>query len=109
MQIHHLINGAAVPGTDYFETVNPATQEVLAEVARGGAREIDAAVAAAKSAFPAWAGRPAVERAVLLRKLGAVHDVDLEGRAGPRIRQYRRPQDERAVAALGRAPGGIGT
>jgi 5-carboxymethyl-2-hydroxymuconic-semialdehyde dehydrogenase len=70
MQIQHLIDGTAVSSTDYFETVNPATQEVLAEVARGGEREIDAAVASAKAAFPAWAGRPAAERAALLRKLG---------------------------------------
>jgi 5-carboxymethyl-2-hydroxymuconic-semialdehyde dehydrogenase len=70
MQIHHLINGAAVPSTGYFETSNPATQDVLAEVARGGEREIDAAVAAAKSALPAWAGAPAPKRAALLRKLG---------------------------------------
>lgn len=70
MQIQHLINGTPVPSSDYFETVNPATQEVLAEVARGGEREIDAAVAAAKAAFPAWAGRPPAERAALLRKLG---------------------------------------
>jgi len=82
MQIQHLINGAAVPSTDYFETVNPATQEVLAEVARGGEREIDAAVAAAKAAFPAWAGRPAAERAALLRKLGdliAKHVPEIAG------------------------------
>ncbi len=70
MQIQHLIDGVAVAGADYFETVNPATQEVLAEVARGGAREVAAAVAAAKAAFPAWAARPATERAALLRKLG---------------------------------------
>src|SRR5258708_14488764 len=70
MQIQHLINGAAVKGSDYFESVNPATQDVLAEVARGGAQEVDAAVAAAKAAFPAWAGKPATERAALLRKLG---------------------------------------
>jgi 5-carboxymethyl-2-hydroxymuconic-semialdehyde dehydrogenase len=70
MQIQHLINGTSVSSADYFETVNPATQEVLAEVARGGEREIDAAVAAAKAAFPAWAGRPSGERAALLRKLG---------------------------------------
>ena len=70
MQIQHLIGGAAVPGADYFETVDPATQEVLAEVARGGEREVDAAVSSAKAAFPAWAGRPAAERAVLLRRLG---------------------------------------
>jgi len=70
MRIEHLINGKEVPGKDYFETVNPATQQVLAEVARGGAIEVNAAVAAAKAAFPAWAGRPATERARLLRKLG---------------------------------------
>ena len=70
--IDHLINGKRVAGTDYFQTVNPATQEVLAEVARGGAWEIDAAVSAAKTAFPAWAARPATERATLMRKLGTL-------------------------------------
>jgi len=70
MQIQHLIHGAPVRSAEYFETVNPATQEVLAEVARGGELEVDAAVAAAKAAFPAWAARPAAERAALLRKLG---------------------------------------
>jgi 5-carboxymethyl-2-hydroxymuconic-semialdehyde dehydrogenase len=70
MKIDHLIDGKAVPGTDYFETVNPATQQVLAEVAAGGAAEVHAAVAAAKAAFPAWAGLPATERARKMRALG---------------------------------------
>ena len=34
MRIEHLIDGRPVGGTQYFETFNPATQEVLAEVAR---------------------------------------------------------------------------
>ena len=70
MRIDHLIDGRAVPGREVFETVNPATQAPLAEVARGGADEVNAAVAAAKAAFPAWASRPATERAALMRKLG---------------------------------------
>ena len=70
MRIDHLIGGQTVAGTEYFETVNPATQETLAEVARGGSDEVTAAVAAAKAAFPAWAARPATERAALMRKLG---------------------------------------
>jgi 5-carboxymethyl-2-hydroxymuconic-semialdehyde dehydrogenase len=70
VRIEHLIDGAAVAGAEYFETRNPATQEVLAQVARGGSKEIDAAVGAAKAAFPRWAGRPAAERARLLRRLG---------------------------------------
>lgn len=70
MQINHLINGKSVPSASYFETINPATQEVLAEVASGGEAEVNAAVAAAKTAFPAWAATPAPQRAKLMRKLG---------------------------------------
>ncbi|MBV8340880.1 MAG: 5-carboxymethyl-2-hydroxymuconate semialdehyde dehydrogenase [Gammaproteobacteria bacterium] len=70
MKIDHLINGQPAASRSYFESVNPATQKVLAEVARGGAAEVAAAVAAAKAAFPAWAGRPATERATLLHKVG---------------------------------------
>jgi 5-carboxymethyl-2-hydroxymuconic-semialdehyde dehydrogenase len=70
MKIDHLINGKAVAGSDYFNTINPATQEVLAEVASGGETEVNAAVAAAKAAFPQWANTPAPERAKIMRKLG---------------------------------------
>jgi 5-carboxymethyl-2-hydroxymuconic-semialdehyde dehydrogenase len=70
MRIHHLIGGKSVESNRYFETVNPATQEVLAEVAAGGEAEVNAAVAAAKATFPKWAGLPAPERARLVRKLG---------------------------------------
>ena len=70
MRIEHLIGGKPVAGTDYFETIDPATQAVLAEVAAGGEAEVDAAVAAAKAAFPAWAATPAPQRAKLMRKLG---------------------------------------
>ena len=67
MRVQHLIDGRPVEGRDYFETVNPATQEVLAEVAARRCREVDAAVGAAKAAFPAWAGKPAAERAKVMR------------------------------------------
>jgi 5-carboxymethyl-2-hydroxymuconic-semialdehyde dehydrogenase len=70
MPIQHLINGESVASRDVFQTINPATQEVLAEVAVGGEAEVHAAVAAAKAAFPKWAGLPAAERARLMRRLG---------------------------------------
>ena len=70
MRVEHLIDGRPVAGRSYFETVDPATQDVLAEVARGGADEIDAAVTAAKGAFPAWAKTPPAERARLMSRLG---------------------------------------
>jgi len=70
MRVHHLIAGKPVASTNYFETIDPATQEVLAEVAAGGEAEVHAAVAAAKAAFPMWAGTPQKERARLMRRLG---------------------------------------
>jgi len=103
MQIQHLINGAEVPSTDYFETVNPATQEVLAEVARGGEREIDAAVAAAKAAFPAWAGRPSAERAVLLRKLGDLIAKHVPQIAGTETRDTGQPISQTAQQLVPRS------
>ena len=68
--IQHLINGQSVDSAHRFDTINPATQEVLAQVAAGGATEINASVAAAKEAFPKWANTPATERAKVLRRLG---------------------------------------
>ena len=72
MKIDHLINGKQVAGDTYFETINPATQGVLAEVAAGGEAHVNAAVQAAKDAFPAWAGLPATERAKKVRALGGL-------------------------------------
>lgn len=68
--IKHLINGKDVESRQVFETLNPATNEVIAEVASGGEAEVAAAVQAAKDAFPGWAGKPAAERAKLMRRLG---------------------------------------
>jgi len=49
--------------------VNPATEETIAEVEARGADETDAAVAAAKEAFPAWRALAPADRARLLRRL----------------------------------------
>ncbi|MGE0314714.1 MAG: 5-carboxymethyl-2-hydroxymuconate semialdehyde dehydrogenase [Lautropia sp.] len=70
MRIDHLIDGRPVRGDAVFQTIDPATQEVLAEVAEGGEAEIAAAVAAAKAAFPAWAATPQAERARIMHRLG---------------------------------------
>ncbi|MCD6076288.1 MAG: 5-carboxymethyl-2-hydroxymuconate semialdehyde dehydrogenase [Ramlibacter sp.] len=97
MRIDHLIAGKAVAGREYFETVNPATQEVLAEVGSGGEREIDAAVAAAKAAFPNWSGLPATERAKLVRKLG-----DLIAKNVPEIARTETDDTGQVIAQTGK-------
>ncbi|RAQ98313.1 aldehyde dehydrogenase family protein [Thermogemmatispora tikiterensis] len=47
----------------YLETINPATGKVLARVAAGNAADVDAAVAAARRAFPGWSKTPGHVRA----------------------------------------------
>ncbi|MGH2875177.1 MAG: aldehyde dehydrogenase, partial [Solirubrobacteraceae bacterium] len=69
----HFIAGRFVESVSgaTFETVNPATGEVLADVCEGGAADVDAAVAAARAAFDEgpWPGLKAVERAGVLRRV----------------------------------------
>ena len=54
--------------TRTFDVLNPATGEVLASLPDMGAAETRDAIAAAHAAQPAWAARPAKERAAVLRK-----------------------------------------
>src|SRR5580692_5889058 len=55
-RLGHFINGAwAAPSTrKYFDTADPSTGEKLASVAEGSPADIDAAVKAARAAFPGW-------------------------------------------------------
>ncbi|MCW5237767.1 CoA-acylating methylmalonate-semialdehyde dehydrogenase [Verminephrobacter eiseniae] len=65
-----LIGGQLVESesTEWREVVNPATQQVLARVPFATAREIDAAVAAAKEAFKTWKKTPIGTRARIFLK-----------------------------------------
>ncbi|MBA1381691.1 aldehyde dehydrogenase family protein [Pseudomonas brassicacearum] len=55
--------------------INPATEEVIAEVAQGSSDDVDRAVAAARAAMPGWAATPVADRAEILGKL---HELILE-------------------------------
>ena len=59
----HYINGAWREGAGTFETRNPARDEPLAQVAQGTPEDVDAAVAAARAAFPEWSALPGHARA----------------------------------------------
>lgn len=83
-------DGSRVP------SVNPATEEPIAEIAFGGAADVEAAVAAARAAQPGWARLPGRERAKYLfrvarliqeraRELAIVESLD----GGKPIRESR--------------------
>ncbi|GGX37143.1 aldehyde dehydrogenase family protein [Streptomyces chartreusis] len=68
------IDGAWRPATsgDVIEVVNPADEQVIGQVPAGTAADVDAAVRAARAAFPGWAATPPAERAA---RLAALRDV----------------------------------
>ncbi|MAE95916.1 MAG: betaine-aldehyde dehydrogenase [Deltaproteobacteria bacterium] len=71
----HWIGGERVASAERFAVRSPIDGTHLAEVSAGGAGEVDAAVAAARSAFPAWAGLGPEGRAPILRRFAeAIRD-----------------------------------
>jgi len=65
----HFINGERVASDDTFTNTSPIDGSNLGEIARGGQREIDLAVAAARAAFPGWAATSPQDRAAILHKI----------------------------------------
>ncbi|HVS62400.1 MAG TPA: aldehyde dehydrogenase family protein [Thermoanaerobaculia bacterium] len=67
------IDGAWVPstGSETMDVVNAATEEPMGSIPLGSPEDVDAAVAAAKAAFPSWSETPVAERARILRQLQA--------------------------------------
>ena len=59
----------APSSTDTIDVHNAGTGAVMGKVPAGGAKDIDAAVAAARAAFEGWSATPAVQRAEYLQKI----------------------------------------
>jgi malonate-semialdehyde dehydrogenase (acetylating)/methylmalonate-semialdehyde dehydrogenase len=74
--LQNYINGAwtSSSGTTLLDVKNPATGETQAQVPLSPAADVDAAVQAAKAAFPGWAATPAAQRARYLFKLKGMLD-----------------------------------
>lgn len=93
----HWIGGRRVASAATFDDISPIDETVIARVHAGGADEVNAAVSAAQSAFPAWAGLPRAERAEILRAVAAGVDARAEDLArvetrdnGSLLRSHRR-------------------
>ncbi|NYJ02516.1 acyl-CoA reductase-like NAD-dependent aldehyde dehydrogenase [Nocardioides thalensis] len=67
------IDGEFVDGRGAsFKTVNPATEETLAEVAEANEADVDLAVKAARKAFRGWSRMPGAERAKYLYRIARI-------------------------------------
>ncbi|MEM6664481.1 MAG: aldehyde dehydrogenase family protein, partial [Pseudomonadota bacterium] len=69
------INGSWVQPLDGTEltVMNPSNEEPFATISLGGQADTDAAVAAAKAAFPAWKNTPKADRIAALERLYAAY------------------------------------
>jgi aldehyde dehydrogenase (NAD+) len=69
----HFIGGKFVAGSKHFPTINPATEEVLSQIARGGKSDVDAAVKAARKAYTTtWSKMSGKERGKYLFRIARI-------------------------------------
>ena len=69
----HFINGKWVNGSSHFNSINPATEEVLSSIALGTSADVDAAVKAARNAFEkSWSKLSGRERGKYLFRIARI-------------------------------------
>lgn len=92
-RVEHFIDGQGRPadGGAWLDNLDPATGAVIGHVAAGGAADVEAAVAAARRAFPAWARTPAAERSRLLLAVAARIEENLDDLAEAETRDTGKP------------------
>jgi aminomuconate-semialdehyde/2-hydroxymuconate-6-semialdehyde dehydrogenase len=107
LRLANFIGGAFVApeSGEYFDDIGPATGEVIAQIPDSDARDVDAAVIAARKAFPSWSRTTVAERSRLLLRLADLIERDLEPLArcesldnGKTVALARRLDIPRAVA-----------
>ncbi|MFN8151217.1 MAG: aldehyde dehydrogenase family protein [Solirubrobacterales bacterium] len=74
-----------------LQVIEPSKAEVMADIPRAGAEEVDAAVARAKAAFPDWRAVSPGDRAALLRRLADGLEESLEDLARLEARNAGKP------------------
>ncbi|HEU4521699.1 MAG TPA: aldehyde dehydrogenase [Thermoanaerobaculia bacterium] len=107
MKLGNFIGGEFMPpqSGSYIDDIGPATGEVIARIPDSDARDVDAAVRAARAAFPAWSQTAVAERSKLLLRVADLIEANLEELAstesldnGKTVALARRLDIPRAVA-----------
>ena len=93
----HFIGGERIASAQTFADHSPIDGVHLADISRGGKREVDLAVAAAKAAFPIWSQMSPQERGAILHRVADLVEERIEDLAivettdnGSLLRSHRR-------------------
>ena len=91
-------------GSD-FEVIDPSNEEAFAVISLGGQADTDAAVAAARRAFPDWAATPPAERLQAVERIFEIYQARAEQMAETISREMGAPID---LAKTAQVPAGLG-
>lgn len=99
------VNGKFTDSSDggTFATMNPATMEIIADVAHGTSQDVATAVAAARAAQTDWANAPIAERAGVLRRTAELIEQNSDRLAVLESRDAGKPISDCRVQVLGTA------
>ncbi|MEM9652989.1 MAG: aldehyde dehydrogenase family protein [Actinomycetota bacterium] len=92
-----------------LDVIDPSTEEVCAVISLGGQADTDAAVAAAKAAFPAWAATPVEDRIALLEELRQIYKARAGEMAETISMEMGAPMTLASTAQVGAGVGHIGS
>ncbi|XP_064882201.1 2-aminomuconic semialdehyde dehydrogenase [Oncorhynchus nerka] len=76
--LENYIGGKFVPCSRHIDSYDPSTGEVYCKVPDSGTDEVEAAVQAAREAFPDWSARSPAERGQVMNKLADLMEAQLE-------------------------------
>uniref|UniRef100_A0A2P2I163 Aldehyde dehydrogenase family 8 member A1-like n=1 Tax=Hirondellea gigas TaxID=1518452 RepID=A0A2P2I163_9CRUS len=91
LKLQNFINGEFVDCDEEMESVDPSTGAVNATLPDSGQKEVDAAVAAAVAAYPAWSSLPCEKRAQYMLKVADLLESQLEEFAEAESRDQGKP------------------
>uniref|UniRef100_A0A8D2B9Q3 Aldehyde dehydrogenase 8 family member A1 n=1 Tax=Sciurus vulgaris TaxID=55149 RepID=A0A8D2B9Q3_SCIVU len=78
LMLENFIDGKFLPCHSYIDSYDPSTGEVYCKVPNSGKEEIEAAVEAARAAFPSWSSCSPHERSQVLNRLADLLEQSLE-------------------------------
>ena len=88
------IGGKAASSASHLDVRNPATGQVFAAVPDAGAAELEAAIAAARNAFPAWRDTPWADRAAIVNRIGETIAANAAELAAMLTREQGKPAEQ---------------
>ena len=101
-----IIGGKPVAAERRFDVINPASGEAFASVPAGSVADLEAAVAAARAAFPAWSRQSDAERKAIVHALAGILEANMPELMGLVTKETGKPMNGLNGVGAGMEVGG---